>query len=177
MTRESNPETSYISDFSTTTDVIDYPEAGVDISELDNAITDAKKMIFNTFPECNGEVEASQTDFNQTDGLTQNLAVIMKGKISSGLATAVSDGSTTDTTYELTTGLDITLADGDRFTFRVDSVNINAAKLKVDDNTAYNLIDYQVNDMITGSIPADAILDVVYDASETRFQIIGGLSA
>ena len=63
MTTESNPNTSYIGDFSVTSGTIDYPESEdqdggpIPISEVDDHIRDSKQMVWNTFKSCTGQVK------------------------------------------------------------------------------------------------------------------------
>lgn len=175
MTRETDPANSYIGDFSVSGSTIQLPESDINVDEVDDQIRDAKQMTFNTCKNFTGEVTATHTEVNTAaDGLTQRLALMMRGKTASGLAVAAGD-SANPNTYTLTTGDTHTLEDGDRFTFQVDEASIGAAKLQVDSNTARNLVDKDGDNVGTGDIPANAIIDVVYDLSATKFYIVGGL--
>ncbi len=175
MTRETDPNTSFIGDFSNTGGIIDYPETdgSLLVSELDDQVRDAKQMVYNTLKNCDGEVTSTHTELNYVDGVAQNLALWTKGKTASGLAVATGDSGDPNT-YTLTTGLSHTLADGDAFTFQVDEASINASLLQVDSNTARNLVDKNGDNIQSGDLSVDSIIEVRYDASATKFYVIGG---
>lgn len=176
MTRETDPNTSFIGDFSNTGGIIDYPETDgtLLISELDDQVRDAKQMIYNTLKSCNGEVTSTHTELNYLDDVAQNLALWTKGQTASGLATATGDSGNPNT-YTLTTGLSHTLADGDAFTFRVDEASIGASLLQVDSNTARNLVDKTGSNIDSGDLSVGTIVEVRYYLTDTKFYIIGGL--
>ncbi len=178
MTRETDPNTSFIGDFQNTAGVVDLPETDgtILVSEVDDQIRDAKQMVFNTFKSCNGEVTADHTELSYVDGTEQNLALWTKGQTASGLAIATGDSGTPNT-YTLTTGLSHTLADGDAFTFQCDEASTGASLLEVDSNTARNLVDKTGGNIGAGDISIDSVVEVRYDASAQKFYVIGGITA
>ena len=178
MTRETDPNNTYIGDFQNTGGIVDLPETDgtILVSEVDDQIRDAKQMIYNTFKSCDGEVTADHTELSYTDGAEQNLALWTKGQTATGLAIATGNGSTPNT-YTLTTGLSHTLADGDAFTFQCDEASIGASLLKVDSNTARNLVDKNGTNIDSGDISINSIVEVRYDASAQKFYLLGGITA
>lgn len=178
MTRETDPNNTYIGDFQNTGGIVDLPETDgtILVSEVDDQIRDAKQMIFNTFKSCNGEVTADHTELSYTDATEQNLALWTKGQSATGLAIATGDGLTPNT-YTLTTGLSHTLADGDAFTFQCSETSTGASLLQVDSNTARNLVDKDGANIAAGDISANSVVEVRYDASAQKFYVIGGITA
>ena len=176
MTRETDPNNSFIGDFQNTGGVVDLPETDgtLLVSELDDQIRDAKQMVYNTFKSCDDEVTATHTELNYVDGAEQNLALWAKGQTSTGLAVATGDAGNPNT-YTLTTGESHTLADGDHFTFQVDEASTDNPQLIVDANAAKNLVKKDGSNLSANDLSANQITEVVYVLAQDYFQVIGGI--
>lgn len=169
MTRETDPANSYIGDFSGS-GTIDLPEDSSNISEADDAIRDAKQMIYNTLPNCTGEVTSTHTELNYLDGVAQPIPTFLKGKTAAGIAQT---GGTT-TAYTLTTGSSLTIADGMRFTMQLNATCGAAPTLAVDGGTAYDLVDKAGATFGIGDLAANSIIEVIADVTNTVYRVIAG---
>ena len=125
-------------------------------------IKEMKQENFDIFKNCTGEVTSTDEELSYLDDVIHPF-IWMR------LLSATSSGAS----YVISTGSLLTsLGDGYRFCIQADQANQANPKITVDSVSAVNLVHSNGNAIAADFIPADSIFEVIYDSSETEFQLL-----
>lgn len=121
-----------------------------------------KQEIFDCFKNCTGEVTSTDEELSFCKGLINPFQWMRK-------LTATRNGNT----YFINTTPVITeLIDGYRFCIQVDEANLDNHLIAINRIGSVELVYSNGNSVDADYIPANAILEIIYDASNNVFQVL-----
>lgn len=143
--------------------------------EINRAIRKYASMPFwFSGKKLNFALSANQQSYDTSDGLPSDIRIINYVNVNQTVPTINTDTGTANTYVIATTPTTTSLSDGDKFTFEAGNANTGASTLNIDGLGATAIVRPNGVALQSGDILANQIVTVVYNSTNTNFELRDG---